>query len=188
MRITKSLVFACLVIGFISARTGLAEEKAPPQPFDAKAAFERLKTLAGDWEGTAAGTDGAKHTPPEAGARTVRVNYRVAAQGSAIIETYYAGDPSEMISVFTMDGPDKLVLTHYCALRNQPHMKMEKTEKSDEIKFAFDGGTNFDPEKDLHVHEGKVRFLGDDKIESSFVGFKDGKALRTNTLILTRKK
>lgn len=187
MKFVRSLLIGsvcCAVFALMSAaQAGDAPEAA--KPFDAKTAFEKLKSLAGDWEGTA-GMDGAKHTPADQYDKKLHVNYRVAANGSTVIETYNAGETNEMISVFHMDGPDKLMMTHYCALKNQPQMKFEATDKPNEMKWVFAGGTNFDPEKDLHVHEGTVKFLAKDKIESAFCGFNGGKKVSTNSFTLSR--
>ena len=80
----------------------------------------------------------------------------------------------EMISIYHMDG-DNLLLTHYCALQNAPIMKFEKSDKPGEIKFAFHGGTNFDPASDAHVHEGVMVIKDANTIDSSFVGYSGGK-------------
>src|SRR5207249_3172213 len=77
----------------------------------AKAAFEKMKGLAGTW--VASGND--------AEMKDAQVVYRVTAGGSAVMETIMPGTDHEMVSLCTLDG-DKIVLTHYCVLGNQPHM------------------------------------------------------------------
>jgi hypothetical protein len=51
-----------------------------------------------------------------------------------------------------MEGKD-LVLTHYCILGNQPHLKAEATNDPKKLAFKFIGGANIDPAKSNHMHE-----------------------------------
>jgi hypothetical protein len=147
--------------------------------YDADSAFEFLKTLVGDWERA--------HGDHQHGGSSRAVTFKVTAAGSSVMETIYPGDPNEMITMYHMDGND-LLLTHYCALQNAPVMKFEKTGKPGEIKFAFFGGTNFDPKVDMHAHEGTFRVKDADTIESTFVTFSDGKENSKVSGTLKRKQ
>lgn len=155
------------------------KEKAPGDNpaavvYDADSAFEFLKTLAGNWS-----PDG------EEGDKSSNV-FRVSGAGSTVIETIYPGQPSEMVTVYHRDGDD-LLLTHYCALWNAPVMKFEESDQPGEIKFAFHGGTNFDPETDSYAHHGSLQVKDADTIEVKFVGYSDGKPGDVNQAILKRK-
>src|SRR5689334_15625073 len=86
----------------------------PPAP-PANAGLERMKRLAGTW---VAADEGGRPTD-----RVVSV-IKVTAGGSAVHETLFPGQPQEMVSVYTAEGPD-LVMTHYCVLGNQPRMKAD---------------------------------------------------------------
>ena len=58
----------------------------------------------------------------------------------------------EMLSVYHMDKGN-LVMSHYCALGNQPRMKLNpKKSTPQELVFDFAGGTNFNPRRDQHMH------------------------------------
>ena len=146
--------------------------------YDASSAFAFLKTLAGEWE-RASGDH-------QHGSSSKYVSFKVTAAGSSIIETYNAGQPSEMVSIYHMDGKD-LLLTHYCALKNAPVMKFEKSDQPGEIKFAFHGGTNFDPKVDAHVHQGALEIKDKNTVESNFVGYANGKPQPIGKAILKRK-
>src|SRR5277367_5888702 len=87
--------------------------KLPPAPTNA--GLEKMKKLAGTW--VAADKDG---KPTDQVVSVIKVT----AGGSAVHETLFPGQPMEMMSVYTADGPD-LLMTHYCVLGNQPRMKAD---------------------------------------------------------------
>jgi hypothetical protein len=161
------LSLSTLAVGADNSKPADAATGSPQSVvYDTTSAFEFLKSLTGEWEraGDAHDHGGESHS----------VSFRPTAAGSAVMETMFANEPMEMISVYHMDG-DSLLLTHYCALQNAPIMKFEKSDKPGEIKFVFHGGTNFDPKVDAHVHEGVMRIKDANTIESSFVGYSNGK-------------
>ena len=90
---------------------------------------------------------------------TESVVYKLTGGGSAgIVETQFPGSDHEMVSVYHLDGDD-LRMTHYCVAGNQPHVKLDRANsKPDQLIFVFDGGTNLDPHKDMHIHGVKIRF------------------------------
>jgi hypothetical protein len=146
--------------------------------YDAASAFEFLKTLTGDWEMSG---------DHDHGGGSNAVTFRTTAAGSSVIQTLFAGEPHEMISMFHMDG-DTLLLTHYCALQNAPIMKFEKSDKPGELKFVFHGGTNFDPKVDAHVHEGVFQVKDANTLDTKFVSFSNGKPDETPAGTLKRKE
>ena len=137
------------------------------------ARFDKLKALAGDW--TKIDGDGA-----------VDASYRVTAGGTAVIETLFPGTPEEMVTVFTVDKGD-LVLTHYCAEGNQPHMKALKGGDANAIEFKFDGGGNIHSPKDGHMHEASFAFKNADHLSSTWQFYKDGKPGEKAQFNLVRK-
>ncbi len=100
--------------------------KLPSPP--SNAGLEKMKKLAGTW--LAADKDG-KPTDQ------IQSIIKVTAGGSAVHETLFPGQPQEMVSVYTVDGPD-LIMTHYCVLGNQPRMKADPKSPSNQIVFQFD--------------------------------------------------
>lgn len=140
------------VASFFVAAQSLAAEPSAAAPVDPKAAFERLKSLAGEWQGQAS------HGPQQSFPATV--TYRLASNGTVVMETLMPGTPHEMISMYHLDGAE-LVMTHYCGIGNQPRMKLDTTASTpNELKFAFVGGTNLDPAKDGHIHAGALKLDG----------------------------
>jgi hypothetical protein len=167
------------MFALIAAPIG-AEEKKETKPAEPakNAALERIKKLAGEWVGNG----------PDGKPMTVSV-FKITAGGSAVQETLFPGTPMEMVTVYHMSGGD-LVLTHYCMLGNQPHLKLDPKSPANKMHFMFVGGTNLNPAKDMHMHEGTITFIDDDHIESAWVGYQDGKPAEGHKaeLKLTRKK
>ena len=133
--------------------------------FDAKAAFEQLKSLAGEWQGQAKETgEGAD----------VKVLYKVTANGTAVVETILPGTPHEMITVYHLDGK-KLMLTHYCAAGNQPRMVLNRKSTPQQLEFDFAGATNLKSSKEGHMHALRIRFDVPGQLTGEWDYFKDGK-------------
>ena len=81
--------------------------------------FERMKSLAGEWEATT----------PEG---KTRVTFQVISNGSALIETVVR---ENMVSVYHPDG-NTILMTHYCAAGNQPRMRAQ-ISRGDTLAFEF---------------------------------------------------
>jgi hypothetical protein len=148
-----------------------------------KAAFERLKTLAGTWEGQAGDGqpgDGQPGLP-------ATVTYRVASGGSVVEETLFPGTSHEMVSMYHLaDG--RLVMTHYCSMGNQPRMRLDEAASTrDRLVFAFDGGTNLDPAKDVHIHSGAIEWKGE-VLHADWAAWAGGKEAGHKVFELRRKK
>lgn len=173
-----------LVGGLMLLALGLGasgDDKAAKAPAAAThPGLEKLKKLAGTW--VAADKDG------KATDQVVSV-IRVTAAGSTVHETLFPGQPMEMISLYHLDKGE-LVMTHYCALGNQPRMKADPASPSNQIRWKFAGGTNLDPAKDMHMHEGTITFIDDDHIEFSGVAWDGGKPAEDHCPVmkLVRKK
>ena len=173
-----------LVCGLMLLALGVTsrgdEKPANAPPAATHAGLEKLKKLAGTW--VEADKDG---KPTD---KVVSV-IKVTAAGSAVQETLFPGQAMEMVSLYHLDKGD-LVMTHYCALGNQPRMKADPKSPANQLKFLFAGGTNLDPAKDMHMHEGTLTFVDDDHIEFSGVAWVNGKPADDHcaTMKLVRKK
>lgn len=98
-----------------------------------------MKGLVGAWESSDADKDGKAD---------VNVTYRLTSNGSALVETLFPGQDHEMVTIYTMEG-ENMVVTHYCAMGNQPRLRSTAESKPGHIVFAFEGGTNVDPKGDF---------------------------------------
>ena len=121
---------------------------------DGPFAFNYLKRLEGDWEGSVSGE----------GSGDVRVVFAPSANGTVLLETAFPGTDREMVTVYFLEGPD-LTVTHFHPAGNQPRLRLDqKRSYANRYYFKFAGGTGFDKSKDRHVHEGSIQFKGTDGV------------------------
>src|SRR5438874_8803984 len=112
------LVTVLAASAFCSAVASRANNSVAP------AAFEQLKTLVGEWEGT----NSAGH---------VTLTYTLVSGESALMERLKSTNEQEMITMYTLDG-DHILITHYCSAGNQPQMKTETmTGKPEKYTFTL---------------------------------------------------
>ena len=97
---------------------------------DAQKGFNIIKTLPGAWEQKAPS------------GKRLQVNFKVVSGGSAVMSEIMGAGPEDMISMFNMDGPNKLLMTHYCSAGNQPRMQATISPDGKTISFNFIDATN----------------------------------------------
>src|SRR3982751_3368113 len=93
---------------------------------DAQKAFEKMKTLAGSWQGTIVGI-------------SINFTIRAASSGTAILHegnTPGGGPPNHEITMFYLDG-DRLLATHYCDAGNRSRMEGKISADGKSIAFGF---------------------------------------------------
>ncbi len=150
-----------IAIVVLAACSSIAGPAAPT----AKQAFDGMKKLVGEWEGSMDGTPGAK------------VIYKLTGGGSALVETLGPGTQYEMVSVYHMDKSD-LLMTHYCGAGNQPTMKYKPGKDANNLSFEFVRGTNM-KSTDMHMHKLTVKMISADKIQCDWTSYSNGKAAGT---------
>jgi hypothetical protein len=147
---------------------------------DARAAFEMVRSLTGDW------TVEVPEEEAENAGETAPHTFRRSANDSVVMETMFAGTEHEMINMYHLDGDD-LVLTHYCAGGNQPRMKLDQAgSTAKQLHFKFIGGTNLDAAKDAHIHAGSIAFVDDDHVVSTWIPYQEGEQAGVTELTLAR--
>jgi hypothetical protein len=91
---------------------------------DAQKSFDKLKSLAGSWEGTFEG-------------KPMLISLRVTSMGNALMhEMKPTGRPDDPITMFYVDG-DRLLLTHYCDAGNRPRMVGKLMPDGKTVDFDF---------------------------------------------------
>ena len=116
-----------------------------------------------------------------------RVVYKVTSGGSAVVETIDPGGAHEMVTVIHADG-DALLLTHYCMLGNQPHMKAMPKAGASKVAFDFVKATNLKSDKDMCMRSVTFTFVDKDTIKTEWTMFQDGKESERTVFELKRKK
>src|ERR1700730_4602101 len=147
----KSLRFMLSVVLMSLSTVAFAQSDA--QQSDAQKSFDKLKTLAGSWEGHVS------TVPPQADIEgtLMQVSLRATSMGNALLhEMPGAGRPDDPITMLYLDG-DRLLLTHYCDAGNRPRMtgKMSPDGKTVEFEFLdIAGSTQYG-----HMNQDVITFL-----------------------------
>ena len=117
-----------LIILVATAAVALPQEppKTASAQSDAKKAFEKMKTLAGSWQGTV---------------MDIPINFtiRAASSGTAILhegDTSGGGPPKHEITMFYLEG-DRLLATHYCDAGNRSRWEGKMSPDGKAIEFSF---------------------------------------------------
>ncbi len=133
---------------------------AAPQQAEALAP---LHSLIGDWTGTA--QDG----------KVIRASYQFTSGGTSLTETLAPEKEPAMTTMYHLDG-NRLMLTHYCSLNNQPRMRANDYQAGDKtLTFTFVDATNLASPSDPHMHQVIFAFQDHDHFTQTWVLSKDGK-------------
>jgi hypothetical protein len=129
------LLLSAVVLMSLSAVVAFAQSDAqkPVAPSEAQKSFEKLKTLAGSWEGRV------KSVPAESDVegKPMQVTLRVTSMGNALMhEATGAGRPDDPITMLYLDG-GRLVLTHYCDAGNRLRMAGKMSPDGKTVEFDF---------------------------------------------------
>jgi hypothetical protein len=116
---------------------------------DAQESFDKLKTLAGTWQGPV--TADPPHSDMPSGT-AVQVSLRITSRGNALVhemkDPKTGDDPTKYdhpVTMFYLDG-DRLNLVHYCDAGNRPHMVAQKSTDGNKVEFEFvdlSGGNDY---------------------------------------------
>lgn len=175
----KRVLFVLSMMLLPMAQTAFAgenNEKHEHPPVVMPKQFETLKQLLGTWEGK---------SDMGQGEQTMRVVYELTSGGTAIIETLMPGTPHEMVSVYHKDG-DSVAMTHYCALGNQPHMKLKQADDQ-HLTFEMDQPRGIASTDEAHMHGLTLTLKDKSTLQQDWVHYEKGKATQTVTFVLNRK-
>jgi len=139
------------------------------------AAFKKLQSLSGDWEGKD------EHGMP------VKTTFKVLASDTAVMETLSPSGMEEMVTLYSIDG-DGIALVHYCPTNNQPRMRVvPASDDVKELSFDFEGAGNLKSPTAGHQHHLVLRFDDSDHLTETWTWRQDNKDIPM-LFHLTRKK
>lgn len=127
-------VAGALVAGGCASESKLGTVK-PASAAQEASLLGQVKGLAGEWDQV-----------DEHGKAIGTISFKVTSGGNVVREVMFPGTEHEMTNVYHMDG-DSLVMTHYCAVGNQPRMRARRGTlpaggKPGEIALTFDSVSN----------------------------------------------
>jgi hypothetical protein len=157
-----------------------AAEKHAMHSAAKNSAFDKFKSLVGDWDIVQAAGE---HAMPN-GVST----YRLTAGGSAVVETVFKGTEHEMTTVYYIDSDGGLCLTHYCILGNQPHMRALPQPSDSTVVLQCRHEDNAAIENDDHMGKATFTFVDPDHVKSEWVLYSGGKPASSHSFTLVRKK
>jgi hypothetical protein len=166
-----------LLSGAVALVLGLGAGLGARPGADGHQAFEKLKSLAGHWEG---------ETEDDA---TITSDIEVASDGHSVLEKLRMvenGKAMNMITVYYLDG-DTLKLTHYCHAGNQPTMAGRYDPDANTLTFDLLSATNLKP-GDLHMHHAVFSLVDATHFREAWTMYQDGKSAGMEILFLSRPK
>lgn len=140
----------------------------------AAVAFERLKTLVGQWDG-------------ETSMGKFHLSYELLSGGHVLLEKESSDSMHEtMVTTYYLNG-DQLELRHYCELGNIPRMVARKIDlQSGEFGFEFADAANLGSSQTAHMHAATIRILDADHLTSSWTMFENARPKYTVAAQYTR--
>lgn len=176
MKIIKQLIPSALVLLCAHANAG--------EGFTPNAAFQSMLNLEGSWTGeaqvVAVGQDRA-----DAAISKTTVSFKNIGN-SSVMQTFAAGTPAEMVSMYHQNGEEELIHTHYCAIGNQPSMAFVASDESGVIDFKFTEGTNMDVNRDAHAHHSMMKIIDENTYQSRTENWSGGKLVSVRYTTMKR--
>ena len=149
----------------------------PPEMTNSRSAeLERVAMLAGTWKGV---------TNMGQGEQEIVVAYRVTGGGSTVIETCNPGTPHEMISIYHDDVNDRLTMTHYCMLGNQPRMNLRDSGDAS-LSLSLSDGSSLATSGEPHMRALRLEFAAEDAITHHWTMYEEGRKKMVHSFALTR--
>lgn len=115
------------------AQSDMHRSAAKAVPSAAQTSFDKLKTLAGSWEGPTT----VDPAVPDVDGKSAQLTLRVASRGHTLMhDLRIDGMPDNPITMLVVDG-DRLLLTHYCDADNRPRMVGRASADGKTVEFDF---------------------------------------------------
>src|SRR5260370_193571 len=89
----------------------------------------------------------------------VEVSFRDNAGGSALMSEINGYSSEDMITMFPLDGANRLMMTHYCGAGNQPRMQASASPDGKTLTFKFVDATNLESPESGHMDHVVIAML-----------------------------
>jgi hypothetical protein len=127
------------------------------------AAFDKLKSVVGDWEGK------------DNEGNIVKTSFKLIASNTAVMETLSMPGMDEMVTLYSIDG-NAIALLHYCPTNNQPRMRaVPPPGDVKKLVFSFMGAGNLPNLATGHEHKLVIEFQDGNHITEHWTWRKNGK-------------
>ncbi len=136
-------------------------------------AFQSMLQLEGSWTGEAVVVPTGQ-SREDAAKTSTTVSFKNIGN-SSVMQTFAAGTPAEMVSMYHQNGKEELIHTHYCAIGNQPSMTFVGTGEQGVIDFQFTKGTNMNVNVDPHAHNSYMKIIDENTYETRTENWGGGK-------------
>jgi hypothetical protein len=174
-KLSAYILSGILIYGVIGHLGATGDQKMVA--YKGSAEFEKMKTLAGKWEGAdPMSKDGGKMT----------LLYEVTSNGSTVVETLFPGTPHSMVTTY-YDKDGVLTMTHYCSMGNRPEMKLKKSS-ANQIDLDYVPTAGIDVSKDNHMHALTLGFPDANHLTQTWHCYGQGKENHAAVFNLTRAK
>jgi len=128
---------------------------------DAQKSFDKLKTLAGSWQGSYEG-------------KPMQATLRVTSMGNAIEHEMKGEGPDDPITMFYLDG-DRLLLTHYCDAGNRPRMAGKLSPDGKTLEFDLVDVGNYSSTQAGHMQHAVFNIIDANHHTEEWTFFLEGK-------------
>lgn len=134
-----------------------------PLASKAAAAFEKLKSLEGSWQGK------------DGDGKPAKTSFKVVAGKTAVLETLEMSGMDEMLTLYSVDG-DTIALMHYCPTNNQPRLRATPgTGELKELVFEYETTENLATPTTGHEQKLVMQFEDRDHITETWTWRSKGK-------------
>jgi hypothetical protein len=140
----------------------------------AAAAFQKLKSMAGQWEGK------------DEGGKPAKTNFEVVVAGTTVLETLSMSGMEDMLTVYSVDG-DGVALVHYCPTGNQPRMRaLPMPGNITTLDFVFRDAGNMPVPTTGHQQKLVMHFVDENHFTEAWT-WRDNGHDSVQTISFTRK-
>ena len=155
-----TLMLTCTLGTIFTATPSHAQTHASATP--AELAFQRLQSLAGEWEGK-----------DEHGSAS-RTVFQPSISRTVIMEMLTPSGMPGMMTLYSLDG-NGISLVHYCPTNNQPRMKaIPNAGALTELVFSFIDAGNLPTPETGHEHKLVIHFDDEDHITETWTWHENG--------------